>query len=109
MILFQKGNFSRREGRIRVEPSLSEVEWKTTPATQARDDSGRKYRGTMILSKSKDKVRLKIDYLRIGEEVAFSKMKRKTRFTRVPKTFTLRLVKIEGRTSKERCLLDRQP
>lgn len=45
-------------------------------------------------------------YLRIGEEVAFSKVKRKSRFTSIRKTSTMRLVKVEGRTSKERCLLD---
>lgn len=59
MILFQKGNF--RERRMRVELRLSGVEWKTTTAMQARDDSGRKNRGTMRLSKKKDKVELKID------------------------------------------------
>ena len=61
MILLQKGNFSRREWRIRVELSLSGVEWKTTPATQARDDSGREKRGTVIFSRNKDKVGPKID------------------------------------------------
>lgn len=61
MILYQKGNFSRRERRMRVELRLSGVEWKTMTAMQARDDSGRKNRGTMRLSKKKDKVGLKID------------------------------------------------
>lgn len=46
---------------MRVELRLSGVEWKTMTAMQARDDSGRKNRGTMRLSKKKDKVGLKID------------------------------------------------
>ena len=48
------------------------------------------------------------EYLRIGEEVAFSNVKRKIRLIRVCEIFTTRLVKVEGRTSMERCLLDRQ-